>query len=153
MRNGTPLVGPAALWLLPHKQSPAGALETPSPVAPQDTSGSNDRGVVVAFSGRAGSIGNEVDILVRVTETSEFTLFSPSDMLHDFAILVWTGSGTGKTWAGAAAGLASVQSLGHGNGVNCAWFSCDHYETEEFTIGLAVQGDVVWAIGRSLAWA
>jgi hypothetical protein len=162
MRNVTPLVALAALWLLPHAQSPAGAQEISSPVAPQEhTPASNDRGVVVAFSGGAASIGiaaglsvwanvgSEVDILVRITETSEFTLFSPSDVVNDFAILVGTRRGTGKTWAGAAAGLAWVQSLEHGDGVNCAWFSCDYNETEESTIGLAIQGDAVWAIGRS----
>ena len=37
------------------------------------------------------SIGNEVDILLRVTETSEFTRFSPSDVLHDFEMLVGLG--------------------------------------------------------------
>lgn len=103
MRNVTPRVGLTALWLLPHTQSSAGAQETPSPVAAQDTSGSNDRSVVVTLSGGAGSIGlaaglsvwasigNEVDILLRVTETSEFTRFSPSDVLHDFEMLVGLG--------------------------------------------------------------
>ena len=135
------------------------AQEIPSPGAARDTPAPNDRGVVVAWAGSreiAGglslwaSVGNEVDILVRVTETSEFTIFSPSDVVNDFAILAGKRSDTGKTWAGAAAGLAWVQSLEHGDGLNCAWFSCDYNETEESTRGLAIQGDVVWAFGLGL---
>ena len=33
----------------------------------------------------------------------------------------------------------------HGPGYDCYWFACNYDMTEETTLGLALQGDAIWA--------
>lgn len=132
--------------------TPARATQIETPQA--------DPGVVVSASLGVGSmelagalglslpLAEEVDLVVRLTEVSEFNILSPSDLAGDVAVLVGKRTTSEKAWARAAAGVAWVRSTRFGDGYACELFFCEYDEIRQSTLGLALQGDAIWAIGR-----
>lgn len=108
--------------------------------------GSEDFSGLLSLS--TGVAGGEV--VLRATESTEFTLFRPPRSASDIALLVGRRRGGGSTWARAAVGVGLVRSSWAGERKWCYFFFCD-YEIERGTsIGLAVQAEAVWAPARAV---
>jgi hypothetical protein len=109
--------------------------------------GSEDLGGLASFS-VGGTWG---DVVVRVAETSEFVILTgPPRSAGDVAALYGRRSIGSKGWFRGAAGLGYVRTVDRGDEEECYWFACRHERIESSTVGVALQGDAVWAIAKWL---
>jgi hypothetical protein len=88
---------------------------------------------------------------LRASGASEFEILSPSDSAEDYALLFGRVHAGRGGWVRAAIGPAVVRARRFGRGYDCSWFVCSSYEEQSTTtLGLALQTDAVWALGRTV---
>lgn len=98
----------------------------------------------LALSHRTG------DYMLRVTETTDFELFRPSDTTGDVAVLYGLRRSWSSGWARAAVGVAGATHVDRDRIRECEFFSCRDVDVEKAssTVGVASQVDLVWAPDR-----
>ena len=131
------------------------AVASPAVDAPVGRGVFGTLGLGVAGGGVGGllslSLHSSRNVLIlRASGASEFEIFSPGDWAEDYALLFGLVHDGRSGWVRAAIGPAVVRAQRVGQASGCAGFFCSSEGTITTTVGLALQADVVWALGRSV---
>lgn len=88
--------------------------------------------------------------ILRTSGASEFEIFSPSDSVEDYALLLGRVLDGSMGWASGAIGPAVTRVERFGPGYDCWWFACSHDSERTTALGLAFQAEAVWTPARFL---
>jgi hypothetical protein len=139
-------------WTPSAAQDP---VPEPAVEGPADSGVFGTFGLGVASAGVGGLLSLSLHrsrnvFILRTSGASEFTLFGSSDSSEDYALLFGRVRDGRSDWARAAVGPAVVRTRRRGQGSGCSGFFCSGDTESTTTVGLALQADVVWALGPAV---
>jgi hypothetical protein len=159
MRRFHPATSPGSAVLLALALLALAGIRTPTagqvrevPMDPVENAAklSGSLGLGVGSLGVGGLLalslrGSSGTLTLRTSQTFAFDIFGPEESATDYALLYGRSSRRSKGWLTIAAGPAVVRTVRPGEVKSCDWFICDFEEERKSTVGLAVQGESIWA--------